>query len=49
MREDGGLHFEVLFIEEKLLPWAAKDTAESILPVGWTRKEDRRDDASICS
>lgn len=35
-REDGGLYFEAFFIEEKLLPQAAKDIAESILPAGWT-------------
>ncbi|GAB1291373.1 Membrane metallo-endopeptidase-like 1 [Apodemus speciosus] len=48
-REDGGLHFEAFFIEEKLLPQAAKDIAESILPAGWTQKEDRREAANICS
>lgn len=47
-REDGGMHFEAFFIEEKLLPQAAKDIAESILPAGWTQKEDTKEAANIC-
>lgn len=38
--ENGGLRFEAnLCIEENLLPRAAKDVVESILPADWTQRE----------